>query len=69
MSELSEIAAAVLESLRGQPTLNTPSLIVTGPSVPEGVDKAEVERALDELVAAGYVKHRATGWKIAPGSG
>ena len=69
MSELSEIAAAVLESLTAQPTLNTPSLIVTGPSVPEGVDKAEVERALDELVASGYVKHRATGWKIAPGSG
>ncbi len=69
MSELSEIAAAVLESLTEQPTLNTPSLIVTGPSVPEGVDKAEVERALDELVAAGHVKHRATGWKVAPGSG
>lgn len=69
MSELSEIATAVLESLREQPTLNTPSLIVTGASVPDGVDKAEVERALAELVAAGYVKHRATGWKIAPGAG
>jgi len=69
VSELSEIATAVLESLREQPTLNTPSLIVTGASVPDGVDKAEVERALAELVAAGYVKHRATGWKIAPGAG
>jgi DNA-binding MarR family transcriptional regulator len=69
VSELSETAAHVLRSLREQPTLNTPSLIVTGDAVPEGVDKAEVERALDELVAAGYVKHRATGWKIAPGAG
>jgi DNA-binding IclR family transcriptional regulator len=69
VSERSDTAEHVLQSLREQPTLNTPSLIVTGGSVPAGVDKAEVERALDELVAAGYVKHRATGWKIAPGAG
>jgi DNA-binding IclR family transcriptional regulator len=68
VNELTDTAAAVLESLRDEPTLNTPSLIATGRSVPDGVDKAEIERALNELVAAGYVKHRATGWKVAPGA-
>ncbi len=57
-----------MQSLREQPTLNTPSLIATGP-LGERTEKAEIERALDELVGAGLVRHRATGWKLAPEAG
>ncbi len=62
--DLSDIARAVLQNLQDQPTLNTPALIASEGRV-EG-QRPEIERALDELVAAGYVKHRATGWKVAP---
>lgn len=68
MSELSDSAKLVFGSLRDRPTLNTPSLIATGPAGEE-LDKAEIERALDELVEAGMVKHRPTGWKLAPRAG
>lgn len=68
MSELSETARAVLDSLRDRPTLNTPALIATGP-VGERTERDEIERALDELVSAGLVRHRATGWKLAPEAG
>lgn len=68
MSDLSETANVVLDSLRERPTLNTPSLIATGP-VGESTEKGEIEKALDELVEAGLVKHRATGWKVAPEAG
>lgn len=65
MSELSDSADAVLDSLRERPTLNTASLIATGPAG-ERLDKPEIERALEELVAAGLVEHRPTGWRLAP---
>jgi hypothetical protein len=68
VSELSDTANAVLGSLRERPTLNTASLIATGP-VGDRVDKPEIERALEELVAAGLVEHRPTGWKLAPAAG
>jgi hypothetical protein len=68
MSETNEITDAVVRSLREKPTLNTPTLIAGGGIVPEGIDQSEIERALDDLVAAGRVKHRATGWKLAPES-
>jgi hypothetical protein len=57
-------SAAVHQNLQDQPTLNTPALIASEGRV-EG-ERPEIERALDELVAAGYVKHRPTGWKVAP---
>ncbi len=66
MSETDEISDAVVRSLREKPTLNTPTLIAGGGLVPDGVDQSEIERALDDLVAAGRVKHRPTGWKLAP---
>jgi hypothetical protein len=65
MSELSDTAQKVLQSLEEKPTLNTPSLIAMGPVVPDEIDKPEIEAALDELVASGKVKHGATGWKLA----
>lgn len=65
MTELSETARQVLQSLQERPTLNTPSLIHMGPVVPDHVDKAEIEAALDELIAAGEVVHNAVGWKVA----
>jgi hypothetical protein len=67
MSELSDNAQVVLKSLSEEPTLNTPSLIAHG-SIAGGIDKPEIERALDELVANGHVVHRPTGWKVKPGS-
>lgn len=66
MSELSDNARLVLQSLEQQPTLNTPSLIETGDVVPASVDKPEIEAALDELIDAGLVVHRPTGWKLKP---
>jgi hypothetical protein len=65
VSELSETARQVLQSLQEKPTLNTPSLIAMGPVVPDSVEKAEIEAALEELIEAGEVKHNATGWKLA----
>lgn len=62
--DLSDMARAVLQNLTEQPTLNTPALIASGGAVE--AERPEIERALDELVAAGYVKHRPTGWKVAP---
>lgn len=67
MSELSDNAKVVLKSLTEQPTLNTPSLISTGPIAGE-IDKPEIEQALKELVAGGHVVHRPTGWKVKPGA-
>jgi hypothetical protein len=66
VTDLSNIAHAVLESLREKPALNTPTLIATGPHVPDGVGQPEVERALGELVEAGHVKSGPMGWKLAP---
>lgn len=66
VSELSDTARTVLQSLRERPTLNTVSLMATGPVIPEGVDGAAIEAALAELEAAGLAKHRPTGWKAVP---
>lgn len=65
MSELSENAELVRRSLQERPTLNTPALIVDGEVVANALDRDQVEAALDELIAAGIVKHRPTGWKLA----
>ena len=65
MSELSDTARKVLQSLEERPTLNTPSLIAMGPVVPDEIEKPEIETALNELIDAGKVIHNATGWKLA----
>jgi predicted oxidoreductase len=65
VSELSEMAQRVLESLEQNPTLNTPALIMHGPQIHDEISKEEVEAALHELVEAGKVKHRPTGWRVA----
>lgn len=63
---MNELREHVLDSLRERPTLNTPTLIAGGDKVPQGTDPGQVEAILDDLVAEGIVKHRATGWKLAP---
>ncbi len=65
MSELSDNAQLVKRSLEERPTLNTPALIVDGEVVDGAIGREDVEAALDELIAAGLVKHRPTGWKLA----
>ena len=65
MSELSDTAQKVLQSLEQKPTLNTPALIHTGGYVPDEIERPEIEAALAELVSAGLVKQRPTGWKLA----
>ena len=65
MSDLSDTAELVKQSLAEQPTLNTPALIAGGEIVPDEIDRDQIQSALDELVAAGVVKHRPTGWKLA----
>jgi hypothetical protein len=65
MSELSDTAEQVKRSLTEQPTLNTAALIAGGDIVGDDVDRDQIQAALDELVAAGIVKHRPTGWKLA----
>jgi hypothetical protein len=62
VTELSDTARQVLQSLQEKPSLNTPTLIAMNVS---GVEKPEIEAALDELIAAGEVVHNATGWKLA----
>lgn len=59
--ELSENARLVLDSLETKPTLNTPALIAQN----EGIERADAEQGLDELLALGRVKKRPTGWKLA----
>ncbi len=61
-----QITDAVLTSLRESPTLNTPTLIAGGAHVPAGTAPDDVAVVLDRLVAEGVVKHRPTGWKLAP---
>ncbi len=48
--------------------LNTPTLIAGGKHIPAGTEQAAIESVLGELVAEGLVKHRPTGWKLAPGA-
>lgn len=66
---MNELREHVLQSLRERPNLNTPTLIAGGELVPEGTDPGQVETILDDLVSEGVVKHRATGWKLAPEAG
>jgi hypothetical protein len=58
--ELSENAKLVIDSLENQPALNTPALIAQN----EGIERADAEQGLDELLALGRVKKRATGWRL-----
>jgi hypothetical protein len=60
MTELSRNAELVLDSLETQPALNTPALIAQN----EGIERADAEQGLDELLALGRVKKRPTGWKL-----
>ncbi len=60
MTELSENAKLVIDSLETKPALNTPALIAQN----EGIDRADAEQGLDELLAIGRVKKRPTGWKL-----
>jgi hypothetical protein len=60
MTELSENAKLVIDSLETKPALNTPALIAQN----EGIDRADAEQGLDELLAIGRVKQRPTGWKL-----
>lgn len=65
VTELSDNAQHVLRSLEEQPTHNTPTLIADGPVTPDELDADQIHEALDELVEAGLVKKRPTGWKLA----
>lgn len=67
MNDRDQLTDAVLTSLRESPSLNTPTLIAGGGHVPAGTDPNEVTTVLEQLVAEGVVKHRPTGWKLAPG--
>jgi hypothetical protein len=62
-AELSRNARLVLESLETKPTLNTPALIAQN----EGIERAEAEQGLDELLELGRVKKSPLGWKLARG--
>ncbi len=61
--ELSENARLVVDSLTTQPALNTPALIAQN----EGIERADAEEGLDELLALGRVKKRPTGWRLVEG--
>ena len=69
MSEPNELREQVLTSLRERPTLNTPTLIAGGEHVPDDVATSAIEVELQQLVTEGLVKHRPTGWKLAPEAG
>lgn len=60
MSELSESARLVLESLETKPALNTPALIAQN----EGIEREEAEQGLAELLSLGRVRQTAMGWKL-----
>lgn len=60
MTELSHNARLVLDSLETKPALNTPALIAQN----EGIERAEAEQGLDELLAIGRVKKSPMGWKL-----
>ncbi len=61
MSEMTENARLCLDSLQTKPALNTPALIAQN----EGIERADAEQGLDELLALGRVRKRPTGWKLA----
>lgn len=60
MSEISDNARLVLDSLETKPALNTPALIAQN----EGMEREDAEIALAELKEAGLVRATAMGWKL-----
>lgn len=60
MSELSENARLVLDSLETKPALNTPALIAQN----EGIEREDAEQGLEELLALGRVRQTVMGWKL-----
>ena len=60
MSELSENARLVLDSLETKPALNTPALIAQN----EGIEREDAEQGLEELLAVGRVRQTVMGWKL-----
>lgn len=63
MSDLSDNARLVLESLDTKPALNTPALIAQN----EGIEREAAEQGLEELRVAGLVRQSAMGWKLPRG--
>lgn len=60
MTDLSENARLVLDSLETKPALNTSALIAQN----EGIERGSAETALGELLVAGLVRQTAMGWKL-----
>lgn len=60
MSDLSEQARLVLDSLETKPALNTPALIAQN----EGIEREEAEAGLEELADAGLARQSMMGWKL-----
>jgi DNA-binding IclR family transcriptional regulator len=60
MSEISDNARLVLDSLETKPALNTPALIAQN----EGLEREQAETALAELKEAGLVRETVMGWKL-----
>jgi hypothetical protein len=60
MSDLSENARLVLDSLETKPALNTPALIAQN----EGIEREAAEQGLEELLALGRVRQTVMGWKL-----
>ena len=60
MSEISENASLVLDSLETKPALNTPALIAQN----EGIEREDAEQGLEELLALGRVRQTVMGWKL-----
>lgn len=59
-SDLSENARLVLDSLETKPALNTPALIAQN----EGIERADAERGLEELLALSRIRQTPMGWKL-----
>jgi DNA-binding IclR family transcriptional regulator len=60
MSEISDNARLVLDSLETKPALNTPALIAQN----EGIEREQAETALAELLDHGLVRQTVMGWKL-----
>ena len=61
MSDLSENARLCLDSLETKPALNTPALIAQN----EGIERADAESGLSELLEHGLVRQTADGLEAA----
>ena len=60
MSDISDNARLVLDSLETKPALNTPALIAQH----EGIEREAAETALAELAQVGLVRETVMGWKL-----